>query len=172
MLLRPSYIKEPQMGPRPRAAAQSPRQPPHIRPMLIRNRGCIARFRHDHRMHRLLARELATGDRPLGSGRCHLKTQRRAHAHRCTARTRTRRHCWTRVSRCNHVWMGVPKPVLGRSITLRGSGTRGLFPSTRLDNDLLFVVTDATCLSNLTSTNGTRTSRECALLGWFVSRNG
>ena len=32
-----------------------------------------------------------------------------------------------RGSRCSHAWIGVANPVLGRSITLEGSGTRGLF---------------------------------------------
>ena len=46
---------------------------------------------------------------------------------------------WMRSSRCSHACMGVTKPVLERSTTLRGSGTRGLFASRALRSDLLLV---------------------------------
>ena len=101
----------------------------HMPRARIRNRGCIARSRHARRMHRSPAQELATPIRPsrFRYSRRHLKAQRLAHGHLSTASAGTRRHCWMRLSRCSQVWMGVAKPVLGRSITLRGSGTRGLF---------------------------------------------
>src|SRR5215469_596332 len=99
------------------------------------------------------------------------KAQRLAHAHLSAASEGTRRHCWMRVSRCNHVWIGVPKPVLGRSITLRGRGTRGLFASRCFDRDRFLAVIEPNWLTNLLSTNGTRTSRECAMLAQSVSRS-
>src|SRR5262249_56211604 len=75
------------------------------------------------------------------------KAHRLAHAHLSAASEGTRRHCWMRLSRCSHDWIGVAKPVSGRSMTFRGSSSRGLFASRCFARNPFLAVIEAKCLS-------------------------
>ena len=108
-----------------RAAGRSHRRSDHMPRARIGNHGCIARFRRARRMHRSPARELAAKTRPSRSrsGRRHLKGPAPRPGAFPGGKRGNLSPLLDALVALQPSWMGVVKPVFGRSITLGGSGT-------------------------------------------------